>query len=941
MKTLKSRVTVLTIICLTFLTLGFLSFFGAFNSAEATYDQSITLESGGYIDVVDSLKFVTNTTLTNEQLDLLNNGKYVSYGQTTHSYSYYLFVIRTTDEIGLSSFRNSSFNRHFTTDSDDNLNSVILNLSEFFTDFSYKKYETSRRNLIQTAWTVDSSHLDCSYLSFLIEKDLVYFSSPSGYSYKDYYFNISTTSNTLSEDSRPFIYTYLNNYEVDLSDNVNLNEYVSHSIKYQQILGIYSESDAVISYSYIRMKNDSFWDYEVVSSSFQIPSTYYLNEKLVYQYLYNLLEISDVTGFNANYQYHYRRYNEESQEFEYLLEERTIRQADSLSYDYNISNHTGEITVNYAPYKYKDFFVKIENNDPEDHLSFNLYTIDAKTVGDNTVLTFSFQTLEEQLYNAGRWLAGRYVEEENEYTGAIDTVFVPGLNKDDFSVDGIFNNVNVTIGDREIVVTFPMDKEEQLFGIGIVGVARIVPDVEMNIYCEYIELNENLDPTTRRTPIEKMMYSDIVRFSDTNFYLKYEESIMEGISPAVLGGKEFYKFKGVSKVYSNDGKTCTIKVLYDFNSLLRIENDQNDLFEYVELDFNTLHFKANQFNFNVPTGWRIKGIKALSSYITVNFNEKNPGESDIIINRDTNENQIFTIRAELTDKWILQVNYFTRYKQSPFAEKTTFNGEIKVSDYNNIYNLTRDDLVDIMDDSLDLLGISHVESISIKFNGIDTYIIDTTYSVASLKKTNYDGSFDEVKVPLMAYSDWTDMFGKDWTILMLNGVENKYFQYSDDVKLEDLYGFFSVAVFKERVSDLNYYFQDYVGKGCKTCFTSKEVVGSDIYKFFSNMGVLGFGGMWTCEIFNQDNAMYYSYFFYIDGTSDLPYMALNGADDYDDNQSAISNRIEDFGDGIRNFFTGGSVLSKVVIGIIIAVAVLVLLGLFIPIVKWVIRKIKG
>ena len=66
--------------------------------------------------------------------------------------------------------------------------------------------------------------------------------------------------------------------------------------------------------------------------------------------------------------------------------------------------------------------------------------------------------------------------------------------------------------------------------------------------------------------------------------------------------------------------------------------------------------------------------------------------------------------------------------------------------------------------------------------------------------------------------------------------------------------------------------------------------------------MLGYVGMSFCEIVNDDNAMYYSYFFYLDGTSDNAYLATNGADDAGDTSSAIGNAWEDVKDWAKDLW---------------------------------------
>ena len=199
-----------------------------------------------------------------------------------------------------------------------------------------------------------------------------------------------------------------------------------------------------------------------------------------------------------------------------------------------------------------------------------------------------------------------------------------------------------------------------------------------------------------------------------------------------------------------------------------------------------------------------------------------------------------------------------------------------------------------------------MEKITVKFDGISTYTAELSYSHAALKQIDYDGNMLEIKIPLTSYSDWCKQYGQDWSILFLNTPERHYFKYSNDVTRENLYGFFSVAVFKEQVSDLNYWFKNNTGDGCMTIFEGKQVSGSGVYKFFDNLttkgvitSVLGYVGMSFCEIVNDDNAMYYSYFFYLDGTSDNAYLATNGADDAGDTDSAIKNALNDAKEWIK------------------------------------------
>lgn len=84
-----------------------------------------------------------------------------------------------------------------------------------------------------------------------------------------------------------------------------------------------------------------------------------------------------------------------------------------------------------------------------------------------------------------------------------------------------------------------------------------------------------------------------------------------------------------------------------------------------------------------------------------------------------------------------------------------------------------------------------------------------------------------------------------------------------------------------------------------------------------------------CEIVNDDNAMYYSYFFYLDGTSDNAYLATNGADDAGDTDSAIKNAFNDVKEWIKKTWdkfneSDAWAVIKIVLGVVAVIFVVVL-----------------
>ena len=250
----------------------------------------------------------------------------------------------------------------------------------------------------------------------------------------------------------------------------------------------------------------------------------------------------------------------------------------------------------------------------------------------------------------------------------------------------------------------------------------------------------------------------------------------------------------------------------------------------------------------------------------------------------------------------------------------TVTKEARVSDFNDIYALTENDILSLTGETtLEVLS-SGVTKINVTFDNVATYNVTLDYSFSSATQIDYDGNVEELKIPLTSYSAWLNAYGKNWSILFLNNQTQKYFNKSNDVATDKLYGYFSVAIFKEQVKDLNYYFQSNTGGGCMSFYRSKQIVGSELYKFFGSLQDTvffsnGYVGMAFCEIVNDSNAIYESYFFFLDESSDLPFISNSGADNADDDDSALENTGEDIADGLSNnmedlgtwfndFFTG-------------------------------------
>ena len=671
-------------------------------------------------------------------------------------------------------------------------------------------------------------------------------------------------------------------------------------------------------------------DIEEQTYTFSVKSTWAQNKTLILSALYDLTPYKNIAELNVVYTADYWQDG-----YVYKTGERIILQARDFEYTYNEGSQTGTLEVIYNNFQYKDLSLRITNNDPLNNLTLDYYTADAVVGETTTTLTYNFAEIEEQLHNSCNWLFD--------------------FGKENIEITGTAEGVTTKLTDTALIVTFENDKEKELVNLSLIGVAEIIEDIEYTLTYEYAGLllsgTEIIETVKTSSPITKM-YSEIVTCNFTNFMTDYGEIVNEAINPDFLGGAEYYIPVSIQKEYSAydaEKHTCKITVEYSYNTLFGITNNYDESIIFKALNHSSLNYTGGDFVDSIPDGYRVESLTTEAAYkdkLTIT-NAENYLDTRVQVKTSTTAKEVLPIVINYTDSWNLTINYLENYADQRiqngekdakpcFAEKKVFSGSIKVKDYADIYNLTAEDVKEILGlESLDILGLATVEEIAVKFDGVSTYTVDLSYSHAALKQIDYDGNTLEIKIPLTSYAEWCKQYGQDWSILFLNTPERKYFKYSNDVSRENLYGFFSVAVFKEQVSDLNYWFKNNTGDGCMTIFEGKEVSGAGVYKFFDNltdkgilMSALGYIGMSFCEIVDDDNAMYYSYFFYLDGTSDDAYLATNGADDSGDTGSAIGNAWNDFTDWIGETWdklknSKGWEIFKIVMGVVLVILVVV------------------
>ena len=587
-----------------------------------------------------------------------------------------------------------------------------------------------------------------------------------------------------------------------------------------------------------------------------------------------------------------------------LNSEKTVYQAVGYTYVYDPSTFTGTLTVDYTDFFAKDFAIELSSNDPTDTARILIYSSDIVTSGSNTVLTFDFARIEEQLLNQREW--------------------VVSLNSAEVNVENTSASVKVVVSQNSIVITLPTSSQDLLSSVKISAIATIRENVDVTVTYEYLKLELDNDFNIVKKYLtsteEVVKYIEVLNLNENNFYVKYGDVIDNAISLSALNSCNYVKYAGVTREVIEEAVKYNFIVNYDYKMILKLVQPSGEVV-FMAVDENKTEYSFEDLGVEIPPSERVKAIN-VSDNLRLNLNEENIALSTISVDVNTWADEIGEISVETTSEFFVEVNYLEQYKHAPFAYSKTAFGLAKVSDMPVAGVPVNEFLKNFLGkNSLKLLK-SNVEGVTVQFNGIDTYTFNVKYTYASIKKIDYNGKItDEVKIPLTNYRAWTQAFGKDWSLLYLNMPDLTYFEYSQEeaqdgtiITPDNLYGYFAEAVFEENVTDLNYYFKGFSGDGLISLYEKTIASGGAIYKavgdvvnrtdnFFVDAlltPILAF-----CELTNDENKMYHSYFFYLDGTQSLEqsYISNGKADSADDTDGAFDNTIEDVKDNVSESFS--------------------------------------
>lgn len=907
------------------------------NNTSLEYDEYSDGLSGTYYDISGKY-YALSMTVSNENPTFFANNEVNTLSNANRrfyyggkAYSQYLYTDIQNGSVLPQNLGSIIYNRLNGWSYSQNLGTV-------------KNAEGALTSINTDATTIKSLNFNTGTSSLSKTKEYFFYAEVLEFSFDLRYSYISSYKAEKAEVNVSTVYRseYVNTSIQGIAEEV-LTKNPSLSVSYRNAVCDWGGIDttAEVPLEVIYKTYSASGNYETKSNVYSIGKASIYNRHSAVSAMYALSGLSDISAFNI---VSTRQSYDSVTGNLYNTGDHILRQA--LYYDYVYDESTGKAyaTVVYDEYLYKDFFVTVKNNSPDEDPEVNYYTANVQVTDGVATLIFNYADIEERLLNSCGWLF--QIEKENiTIVGASDKL------------------LTVTVDDTEIQVRVPVKYQSDLFGLEIAIMAEIVPDELYAVNYKYatdvnVSSNGNkIELIGEKVAGEPLLLSVIKNYNNFNIFMKDFESEIN--APLY----EFENEYGVRYATAQDvfpsidtaTKTASILVTYQTYSLLKISDNLTDKWKYVQASHTTNVYTGDQFVDavgGVPSGYRVDKIESQSGVLRIT-NEYDYKDTRAVLNSDTYGGYIYPAKVVFTDKWNVNINYMEQFKDTPFAEKTCYSGEIRVADFPDIYSLSSSDLATILGkESMSIIkDKTTVDKITVSYDGIGTYNVYTTYTHMSMAKTDYNGNVEEQKIPLTCYADWCENYGKDWSILYLNFCGNNYFKYSNDVKRENLYGFFSTAVFEEQVSDLNFIFKDMKGTGCITIHESEEVRGSKIYKFFGDLrggwlGVAGYIGMAFCEVLNDENAIYHSYFFFLDGTKDIAVLAQNGATDANDTDSALKNTVDGavdtvggWWDGIKNSISD-STLGKL-FAVLIPIIVVVLVGACIVwAIKWLFSKGK-
>lgn len=715
--------------------------------------------------------------------------------------------------------------------------------------------------------------------------------------------------------------SYIANKVLENEVAVDPNKYSDEQVEWFKLLAGITTTEEFFTVNLVYEKLNGYGNIETVTEQYQARSIFWQNPEMIQSDVLNGKGVKHVSEFDCIY---------EDSTFQKII--RT-----ALGYEYiapETDDGVGTLKVVYAPFTRADFAIRVQDNDVTDNAELYLYhyagegDVTYDPILDIGYLTFYYSDIEAKAFSALGWMFE--IEEEN------------------VNVANGTSTISVEKTTDMVRLSFRTDNEDDLKNVSILINAEIVPDRDISLNINYAKLSyENGDileeeVTATYPSIKLSKYRKISQWI-TFTQSEYMQMVSDAVQLDVLNGQPYFI---PSDVYGTnvDDTHFVLNVEYEYKALLQVFKEDADPY-FIACTKNSSSYTYDDLLLAPSSDdYRLSSITTDGTAVAIKLNEADVQNATVTINFLASEKRIVPIYAAYSDEWNLVIEYMQNYKNTPFVVKTVTETEIKLADY-DVNNLTSDDVAEILKKEnvemhKTLVNVSKPDKkVNAELTDTSTYSAKVTYGLAALRQIDYNGKATELRIPLTSYADWCGSFGEEWSILFLNTYGKMFFQYSNEVPREDLYGFFSVAVFQERVTDLNYYFRNTTGDGQMVIFQSTEVKGNKLYKFFGDLkdniltSAIGHVGMFFCEMFDKDAGTYQSYFFYLDGSTKNGYISNGGADNAWDTDGALENKVEDIGDWMENNWW------KIILWPVVAIGVIVLVIWLLSILKDFLKKL--
>lgn len=595
-------------------------------------------------------------------------------------------------------------------------------------------------------------------------------------------------------------------------------------------------------------------------------------------------------------------------------EERIVLVAEGFEYTYSdyFNIASGDLVITYHKFTYDKYHIRLQNNNPNEDLKFYYHIpvtdVTTNSVSNTVTLKYNFDDVQRKVLAMG-WICD--------------------LKPEDFDVWDGTTKINYKLTEDDLTITYSPEYEDELQNLFIMATAEIIPDTECTVALKYssLEFKNGTIEETEKMQATTMLYSQYIKnchfsyFKDTEMY----EIVTDALVVPELKNEVYFTPSNI-RGKGNGESSFTLNVEYDYNTLLKTTDNLGNVYFRAATKPYSLEYGLNDLNISIPEGYRISSFTTPSNDVDVSFNEEKATELSVTMKISTKEKTIVPLHLNYSNFWLLKIVYMQTYKDTPFAEKQEVLKSVKVGEY-NFNNLTLANVKKLLgrNDDMKICNIAVPDKkVDTKLTSESTYTATLSYGIASLKKIDEHGNKSEVRVPLTCYVDFCNDIGDDFSILYLNTEERKYFETSNEVARENLYGFFSAAVFEQTVTDIQDWFLNYTGDGNIVVFNTREVRGSSIYQFFDRLredvSVLYSSatvGMAFCEILNDDNKVLNTQFFYMDNMEG--FISNGGADNADDDDTALENAGQDLGDKVKPILEkAGGILSITSVIVIIA-----------------------